>query len=89
MSMRQGVCPECGHRQIIETAVAEFGYQDREKPMCVTYDARWVMSGRNPDYGYGRLKLYTCRACGLSQWYASDPATIPIGSDYHTRVIEG
>lgn len=91
MSMREGTCPECGHGEVIETSVAEFGEQNTEHPMCVTYDARWVMPGRNPrrGHGHGPLRLYTCRSCGLSQWYADNPGTIPIGEEYRTRLIQG
>ena len=87
MSIRDGVCPECGHTEVAETQVAEFGEGDIEKPMCVTYDSRWVMGGRNPRHGHGPLRLYTCRSCGLSQWYADSCETIPLGPDHRTRLI--
>ena len=89
MSMRDGVCPECDHRTIIETEVAEFGLLDREVIMCVTYDKRWILPWRNPDHGHGPLTLYTCQACGLSQWYAASPGKIPIGEEFRTRLIKG
>ena len=89
MTLRDGSCPECGHAEVIETQVAEFGHSDIEKPMCVTYDPRWAMGGRNPRHGHGPLRLYTCRSCGLSQWYADSPEMIPIGPDHRTRLFRG
>src|SRR5262245_14446624 len=47
--IRQGICPQCGHEEIIEAVQAEFtGEWNTTYPMCVTYDERWVYSGQNP-----------------------------------------
>ncbi|MBI5500307.1 MAG: hypothetical protein HY907_08695 [Deltaproteobacteria bacterium] len=87
--IRQGICPACGHGEVIECELAEFGHEDLERRMCVTYDPRWVARGRNPRHGHGPLNLYTCRACGFSQWYAKDPSAIPVGDEHRTRLIVG
>jgi hypothetical protein len=87
-SMRDGVCPNCGPAEVIESAAGEFiGEGSHEVPMCVTYDRRWVLQGRNPAYGHGPLVLYTCRSCGLTQWYARNPRSIPISDEHGTRLI--
>jgi predicted RNA-binding Zn-ribbon protein involved in translation (DUF1610 family) len=68
IDIRKGICPQCGHNEIIEAAQSEFGHHNYGLRMCVTYDARWVVRGQNPEYGHGPLYLYVCRACGFSQW---------------------
>ena len=87
--LRQGRCPLCDHREVLESQVAEFGDQSVEHPMCVTYDKRWIQEGRNPRHGHGRLQLCVCRKCGYTQWFADNPALIPVGSEYRTRIIRG
>lgn len=88
MSMRDGVCPECGHREVIVTEAAEFS-DGSEYRMSVTYDTRIMFPGRSPEYGSGPLTLYTCRSCGLTQWYAAKPDSIPIDEKFRTRLIKG
>jgi len=87
--MRKGQCPVCEHDEVLESVVAEFGHSDFEKPMCVTYDPRWMFEGRNPTHGYGPLRIYVCRSCGFAQWFAGAPEKIPVGDDYRTRIING
>lgn len=89
LDLRKGTCPLCKHNEILESAVAEFASTDLEKPMCVTYDRRWVNQGRNPRYGHGPLFMYVCRSCGYVQWFANDPGTIPVDEEMRTRVIRG
>jgi predicted nucleic-acid-binding Zn-ribbon protein len=36
---------------------------------------------------FGILELYVCTKCGFSEWYARDPASIPIGPEYGTEKI--
>ncbi len=87
--IRQGVCPQCGHDEIIEAQQAEFGHGNFGTPMSVTYDERWVMSGQNPHHGHGPLFLYVCRRCGFCQWYAQNPEGIPVSEGHKTRLIKG
>jgi hypothetical protein len=77
----------CAHQEIIESVPALFGDADGEKEQAVTYEPRWVMSGRNPDHPRGILRLYVCRHCGFAQSFALDPGSIPIGKDHRTRLI--
>ena len=86
--IRQGICPQCGHDEIIEAEQSEFAHGDKTRPMCVTYDARWVFPGQNPAYGHGQLFLYVCRSCGFCQWYARNPGGIPISEGHRTRLVE-
>ena len=88
--IRQGICPQCGHDEIIEAAQAEFtGDWDTTYPMCVTYDERWLCSGQNPSHGHGPLYFYVCRGCGFCQWYAQNPESIPVSEGQRTRLIKG
>lgn len=89
VDMRKGTCPVCEHNEILEAEVAEFGNQDEERRMCVTYDKRWVASGRNPRHGHGPLRMYVCRACGFVQWFAEAPGEIPASDEICTRLIRG
>jgi hypothetical protein len=47
IDIRSGRRPLCDHREIIEPVAAEFAHE--EVPAAVTYETRWVLSGRNPD----------------------------------------
>ncbi|MBL4633540.1 MAG: hypothetical protein JKY56_06700 [Kofleriaceae bacterium] len=87
--IRKGVCPLCEANEIIESIVAEFANNNYESPMCVTYDARWVAEGRNPLHGHGPLRMYVCRDCGYTQWFADNSADIPIDAEHRTRLIKG
>lgn len=87
--MRDGICPLCEHNEIIEAVAAEFGDQDVERVKAVTYDPRWVIEGRNPKHPHGPLKMVVCRRCGYVQWFADDPASIPIDDEHRTRLIGG
>jgi len=89
IDIRKGQCPLCDHRQILESIPAEFGDSGTEVPAAVTYDARWMMGGRNPNSPRGQLRIYVCRSCGYCQHFADDPGTIPVGPDHMTRIIRG
>ncbi len=87
--IRRGICPQCGHNEIIEAAQTEFAGGPGLMRRCVTYDERWVLPGQNPNHGHGPLYLYVCRKCGFSQWYATTPESIPISEGHRTRLIKG
>jgi hypothetical protein len=36
----------------------------------------------------GVFEAYVCRACGYTDLYARDPASIPIGREYNTELVE-
>jgi len=87
--MRKGTCPLCEHNEIIEATPADFADQDREVRAAITFDPRWVLSGRNPNSPHGLLKTYVCRDCGYVQWFADQPAEIPVDAEHRTRLIQG
>lgn len=89
LDIRKGVCPLCEHTEIVESVPADFGSKDHERTAAVTYEPRWVVAGRNPNYPHGMLRFYVCRSCGYVQWFAEDPGSIPIGDRYLTRIISG
>jgi len=87
--LRKGTCPLCEHNEVIESVAAEFSHSSAETPMSVTYDARWVVGGRNPRHGHGALRMYVCRSCGYVQWFADHPEKIPVSPEFGTRIIKG
>ncbi len=87
--MKNGICTRCGHPEVIKAVAADYAEDNREKPMAVTADRRWIHAGRNPEYTHGELYTYTCRSCGFTEWYAEEPSEIPIGPDYKTSLLKG
>lgn len=88
--IRKGLCPVCGHNEVIEAIMRDLGDESAEYK-AVTYEA--VNFGELvPVYqrvAHGLLRLYVCRRCGYSQYYADSPETIPIGDEFLTRLIKG
>ena len=90
--MRNGICPLCDHREIIET-LAPQRYGERGElvgSLAVTYAWRKeFLQGEHwiTDEPYGKLRLYVCRACGYTQSFATNPADIPIDSKNDTRLV--
>ncbi len=83
--MRQGICPSCGHNQIVEATTSDFvGSTGPTRPLSVTHEIGWAGVKH-----LGVLKTCVCRRCGLVQWFAESPETIPIGPGHGTRLIEG
>ena len=87
--MRGGICPLCAHQEIIEAVPAEFANESFEVTAAVTYESRWVLSGRNPKHPHGVLRIFVCRSCGYVQTFALDPETVPIDPNMRTRLIRG
>jgi len=87
--IRNGVCPLCEHNEILKAVPAEFAHGGGEVPSAVTYDPRWIMSGRNAAHPHGLLSTWVCRACGYVQWFARKPENIPIGEEHRTALITG
>jgi hypothetical protein len=89
--IREGICPQCGHDEVIEAEQAEFTGEGPSVtyPMCVTYEERRGFPGQNPRHGHGPLYLYVCRGCGFCQWYVQNPGSIPVPDGHRTRLIKG
>lgn len=90
LDMRQGTCPVCGFKEIIEAISRDLGDETAEY-QAVTYEA--VDFGHLvPVYhrvAHGVLRMYVCCQCGFVQYFADNPSTIPIGQEYLTRMIKG
>jgi predicted nucleic-acid-binding Zn-ribbon protein len=89
--IREGRCPVCGHNEVVEAEPLEFGARGTSDRMAVAYDGKDGVMGFQPrkDQPFGALRSYTCRSCGLTQWYADAPETIPIAQNQGTRLIRG
>lgn len=85
--IRKGRCPLCDHREVLASEAREFAADSNGAVMSVTYDARWVQTGHNAKHGHGNLWMYVCRGCGYTQWFASDPMSIPVGDEYRTTLV--
>jgi rubrerythrin len=88
--MREGNCPICDHDEVIEAVVRDL-LDDSAEYKAVTYEA--VNFGTIvPIYQrvpHGVLKMYVCRSCGYTQWFADSPKSIPIGKEFMTKLIVG
>ncbi len=40
------------------------------------------------EYGWGRLEVFTCYACGKVEWYCSDVEKVPIHPHLMTDVVD-
>jgi hypothetical protein len=89
--IRHGICPSCDHDEIIEGIPIDFGATRELRPLAVTHERRYLFSlgGFDPSAPYGALRVFVCRRCGLTQWYADKPDEIPIGNEHMTRLIKG
>jgi hypothetical protein len=78
--LRDGVCPGCGHDEVIES---------RADPLAVTHErvTLFGVAGRVPERPLGPLRLFVCRRCGRAEWFAEAPETIPIGEEHGTRLV--
>jgi len=88
--MRTGVCAVCDHREVVRAGAMEFGARGTSRPMAVTYDGKDGVYGFQPklEEGHGRLRSYTCRSCGFTQWYADTPDKIPLNANMGTKLIK-
>lgn len=64
-------CRACGGRKIAHApTVLDRGESDQRHAMAL-YQPRW-WSGRTT----GQLEAYTCMACGLVEWWVTDPGAL-------------
>ncbi len=85
--IRNGTCPLCEHDEIVKGVPAVFGEGNAELTACFTYDARWLLSGRDPRHGHGPLAFYMCRQCGYLQWFVEQPESVPVGDEHRTSLV--
>jgi len=62
-------------------------------PMAVTIGAQtlgWLGTTIIADTrkACGILEIYVCRGCGYTEWYCADPASVPIGPQFMTELVE-
>ena len=84
--IRKGTCPLCKHNEVLETAPVEEGSAGNLEPLAahITQKSSIFIAGTSRS---GIFTAYVCRACGYSQWFAQNPAAIPVGEG--TRVLKG
>ena len=42
----------------------------------------------DPAQGWGLLEMFICRSCEAVEWYCHGAATLPIGPEYNTELVE-
>jgi len=84
--IRKGVCPLCGHREILEAPGVRVE-EGRTHPLALSYLVRNRDSTGPRTIEFGSLKSYSCTGCGYTQWFVADPKR-PIGAP-GTRVLKG
>lgn len=90
LDMRNGVCALCNHPEVIDAPALEYLDDDEATPLAVTHepDALDFLEAKSPlAKPYGALRLFVCRKCGFTQWFASKPHRIPIDEAHGTRLI--
>jgi hypothetical protein len=84
--MRQGLCPLCSNREVIRSLPVEFTDDKEHVRMAVTHGQ--YLGERSAAKPFGSLSLYVCGKCGYAQWFADEPAMIPVGPAYGTESIK-
>ena len=96
-------CAGCGSREFIRALAMERGARGADyvhayaAPMAVAFrriGQRGLLGSMKvgvPETQVAEqisgLEMLICRACGLTTWYALDPAHIPIGPEFGTEIL--
>ena len=91
--MRSGICALCDHAEVIDAPAIEYSGDGTPVRLAVTHtpddlDDYIPSSTRDADRPLGVLRMYVCRSCGYTQWFAHKPARIPIDEAHGTRLIK-
>jgi hypothetical protein len=93
-------CVRCNHGELVCSVMRERtvtgagdGVSESVRPLAVSFDVRdtgifRVRRAADGSACWGLLVAYVCRRCGFTELYATDPAQIPIGPRYGTRLID-
>jgi hypothetical protein len=74
--IRQGTCPQCDHREVVQAHPKLFTtFATGVYPMNVGSEHQ--------------MNIFFCRRCGFAQWYVIAPDKVPISEDTATRLIKG
>jgi predicted nucleic-acid-binding Zn-ribbon protein len=85
MGIRDGICPRCQHDEIVQALPTELAPYN-EQPLAASHEhSRWYNATVKQQYGI--FNAFICRRCGYTEWYATEPEKIPIGDEYHTRLV--
>lgn len=84
VDMRKGVCPLCGHNEIIRAAADTLDQFAIRRPLSVAYEMGWTEAR-----SVGRLSYCICRSCGFTQLFTLEPEKVPIGERYGTSLVKG
>jgi hypothetical protein len=84
--IRKGTCPLCRHNEILQTWPEEAGPAGGN--LLAAAHEKGVL-GLNWYKPLGPLSAFVCRRCGFTQWFAAEPARIPVDEKQNVRLIKG
>lgn len=80
--IRNGTCPLCQHGQVLESWPADWNGGSANRIAAANSISTW---GRVTDHG--PMAAYICLRCGYTQWFTANPAEIPVGPEFGTRIL--
>ena len=84
--IRRGLCPLCGHHEIVQAWPTYPGDDGNDLPLAEAHSKRSWTGGITM---YGPMSTFTCLQCGFTQWFAAAPENIPIGGEFNTALLLG
>ena len=88
--LRTGICPLCDHREVLRRQVTEFsGKASYQVKLAFAYGEAEGIFDHALQHPHGLLWMYVCRGCGYAQWFAQDPAKIPIDPALGIELVKG
>jgi hypothetical protein len=89
--IRQGTCPLCKHNKIVRGWPTTLGFHGTSFQPIVPVMA---MNGERSAWGeavavQGPLYACVCQRCGYAQWFAHDPAKIPVDEESGNTLLVG
>lgn len=84
--MRNGTCALCGHGKVLECRPKSRGYKSAYNPLVAAFVDPGFFSLNK---AVGNLLLYACQKCGYAQTFVEDVQSVPVGTEYDTRLVRG
>jgi hypothetical protein len=88
-------CSKCACMRFIRAIPRE--HDNTPAPMVLTHPVATTrmfvsldLEAVEPSHrlGIGLLETWVCSQCGFMEWYCNDPASLPIGPEYMTEIVD-